>query len=83
METLTADVHDTARPNETPAGTLVRTCALGTAIGFSLLVGAMILALPDLAATAMVWTLWGLITVASVLTYTVGNTVSRHSHTSP
>lgn len=83
MKTLTAPVHNTARPNEAPPGKLVQICALGTAIGFSLLIGAMILALPDLATTPMVWTLWGLITVASIVTYTVWTTMLRHSPTSP
>jgi uncharacterized membrane protein len=60
-------------------GSLVRLWALAVGIGCSVLVGAMMFALPDLVPAGSAWFVWTLVVLASVIVYGVGTVAFRRS----
>lgn len=54
---------------ESPTGILVRVLSLGVAIGFSLVAGAVALAMPGHVDTGPVWLVWIAVLAVSILVY--------------
>ena len=72
--TTTRSVH---RSYESPTGSLVRYAALGAAIAISLVAGVVVVMRGDMD-TQVVWLVWTLLLLLSILIYSVASFLYRH-----